>query len=260
MGFVAIFIGLIYISRISKLNISQIEISGNNVIDTEAIKELVNSNLTGKYFWVFPKTNFVIFPKNKIINELATKFKRLKNISIETDRKNPQILDVTVSEREAKYTWCGAEKSLVEDSSEKCYFLDDGGYVFDVAPYFSNEVYFKFYGVAKEGSDDPSGAYFSQNIFSKLVLFKEAVGNIGLKPSAFVLENSGGIYMTIFPKNSLNENPKIILTTDLDFEKAARNLQKALDTDPLKTDFEKKYASLQYIDLRFGNKVYYKFQ
>jgi hypothetical protein len=44
-----------------------------------------------------------------------------------------------------------------------------------------------------------------------------------------------------------------------DFENLAENLDAALDTDPFKTEFKNKYALLQYIDLRFGNKVYYKF-
>jgi hypothetical protein len=54
--------------------------------------------------------------------------------------------------------------------------------------------------------------------------------------------------------------PEIIFKIDSDFQKIAENLQAAITTEPLQTDFKNKYSSLLYIDLRFGNKVYYKFR
>ena len=51
----------------------------------------------------------------------------------------------------------------------------------------------------------------------------------------------------------------ICVGLDSDFEKLAENLQAALMTEPLQSDFKNKFSSLLYIDLRFGNKVYYKF-
>ncbi|MDQ5962574.1 MAG: hypothetical protein QG653_381 [Patescibacteria group bacterium] len=52
---------------------------------------------------------------------------------------------------------------------------------------------------------------------------------------------------------------RIILTRDADFKKSWLALVSAIDTDPLKTSLETKKGSLEYIDLRFGNKVFYKF-
>ena len=54
--------------------------------------------------------------------------------------------------------------------------------------------------------------------------------------------------------------PEIIFKTDADFQKIAENLEAALTTEPLLSKFKNNYSSLLYIDLRFGNKVYYKFQ
>ena len=45
-----------------------------------------------------------------------------------------------------------------------------------------------------------------------------------------------------------------------DFQKIAENLQAALATEPLRSDFKNKYSSLLYLDLRYGNKVYFKFK
>ncbi len=74
------------------------------------------------------------------------------------------------------------------------------------------------------------------------------------------------IYVTVdgevrilLPARGDGRNPEIILKADADFNKVAENLQAALDTEPLLSKFKTQYSSLQYIDLRFGNKVYYKF-
>ena len=53
--------------------------------------------------------------------------------------------------------------------------------------------------------------------------------------------------------------PKIILNNDADLIKMAENFQAGVTTDPLQKNLKEKYDSLEYIDLRFGNRVTYKF-
>ena len=54
--------------------------------------------------------------------------------------------------------------------------------------------------------------------------------------------------------------PKIILNNDSDLIKMAENFQASVTTDPLQTELKEKYDLLEYIDLRFGNRVYYRFR
>lgn len=60
----------------------------------------------------------------------------------------------------------------------------------------------------------------------------------------------------------INDNSKsdIILKSKDDANSLWLTLLSAIDTDPLKNNLTLKKDSLQYIDLRFGNKVFYKFQ
>lgn len=231
---------LAYISRIDRLNISEIEISGNKVIDTEMIQTVVEQAISENYFWVFPKTNILYYPQNSIRNELYNKFKRLKDISFSIENK--KILEVSVTERVALYTWCGEKIEL----EEKCYFMDENGFVFDEAPYFSGGVYFKFYGLIQN--------------FQKLIFFKETLENMELKPVALYITNDGDIEVFLSRGVLSVTGPKIIFKMNADFQNVAENLEAALTTPPLQSEFKNKYSSLLYIDLRFGNKVYYKFQ
>ncbi len=268
-GFALFFVFLVYIFRLDNLNINEIKIIGNKNIDTETLKSAVKEQITGKYLWFFPKTNILYYPQNTIKNKLETKFKRLKDISLTI--KDNKILEVYLIERNAKYIWCGtkfpeallmkssASKASGIASAEKCYFLDENGYLFDEAPYFSGEVYFKFYGLTNLDANNLLGSYFSFQNFQKLIFFKERLQNIGLKPTTLYISENGDIKIFLSEKTSFMK-PEIIFKINSDFEKIAENLETALNTEPLQSNFKNRYSSLLYIDIRFENKVYYKFR
>lgn len=256
VSLVCVFVGLAYVSRLEKLNINKIEITGNKVENTEALETTVKKEITGKYLWIFPKANILFYPEDNIKENLSREFNRLEDISLVI--KN-QILTVSLTERTALYTWCGETMNLEE---EKCYFIDDAGYVFAEAPYFSGEVYFKFYGPISIKGSTPIGAYFLSDIFQKLISFKDALSGMGLKPVILYKDKEENEDIKIFLSrgNTSSTGPEIIFKANSDLEILAENLQTALTTEPLQSDFKNKYSSLLYIDLRFGNKVYYKFR
>lgn len=256
LGFLVVFGSSIYLSRISKLNISNVEVEGNTIIDSEMIKGVVQKETSKNYFWVFPKTNIFFYPKNNIAKELRIKFKRLKDIEFSISKNG--ILEIRVSEREPEYTWCGV--SMVDlAQKEKCYFLDKEGYVFDEAPYFSGAVYFKFYGKVEQIEDSPLGSYFFRENFPKLISLKIILENLDLKPVMLYVEDGGNVTIHL-SSGAAQDHPEVRLKLDSDLDRIKENLEAALTTEPLQTEFKKKYDSLLYLDLRFGNKVYYKFR
>ena len=242
-----VFAALVYVSRNDALNISHAEIIGNKVIEAEAIKNAVQAELAGNYFWLFPKTNIFIYPKKNIKNKLLNEFDRLKDVQFSVkDRKN---LKISVTERTPLYTWCGETPPKNAGDKPKCYFLDDTGYIFDEAAYFSGDVYFRFYG--------PN---WKEVNFQKLILFKKTFEDIRLSPVALYLEKNGDVRIFLSARDSRSFGPEIIFRIDSDFKKIIGNLETALATEPLLSDFKKKYSSLECIDLRFGNKVYFRFR
>ena len=256
--FVIILIGLCFLSRWHRINIDNIKISGNRVVDTADIERVAEDNISAYYMWLFPKTNFLIFPKEKIISDLSSNFKRLKSVLIDVDEV--KTMNIVVTEYEGKYLWCGNEPVIVEvDTDQKCYFTDSDGYIFDEAPYFSGDSYFRFYGKTDEVKEIPTGSYFRKNDFIKISSFVENLKKINLKPAGLYIQDNGDIDVYLSSDITPPGGPKIMVNIDSDFEKVIENLQSAITTDPLMSDFKNKYSSLNYIDLRFGNKVYYKF-
>ncbi len=259
LGFSIFFVFLAFLSRISKLNISSIVVVGNTVTEAELIKQNVEKYMQGNYMWFFPKTNIFLYSQGKIKNNIIFEFKRLKDIELSVN--NQRVLEIKVTEREPKYTWCGASIVSGENSSTQndCYFLDQEGYIFDKAPYFSGEVYFKFYGEVELKDNIPSGSYFFRKDFSKLISFKKTLENISLKPVMLQVNSDGNVVVYLSSQDE-SQGPEIKFKLNADINRIVENLETALATEPLKTDFKQKYKSLLYFDLRFGNKVYFKFE
>lgn len=252
-------LGISIASRIKALNINNVIVSGNKVVDSASIEKVVKNNLNGHYLGILPKTNFIIYPKNKIKIDLQNDFKRIKDITL--NNENIKNLEININEYEGKYLYCGnVIPELNSKDTQKCYFMDNNGYIFDEAPYFSGEIYFKFYGLVNSITENPSGNYYNNEIFAKLIEFKTLIEKMDLKPTYIWLNNQDEIYVSLSKNGKMEINPIIILKKDSNLEKMAENLKAAVITEPLKTKLEKNYDDLKYIDLKFGNKVYYKFE
>jgi len=251
--FLLLLVGLYFLSKWNEINISKIEISGNKVLETQALENLVHEEISGKYLWLFPKTNFVLLPRSKIKKELTSTFRRIETISF--DLSDTKTLKIEISERKPVYTWCGENipDSTVRLEDHKCDFMDDKGYVFDQAPYFSGNAYFKFYGSLEE-------YYYGGENFNNYILFISNLKHIGINPVSMLLKPENEVEMYLSSNIPAPDAPKIIFNSQNDYLKLYQNLEAAIKTDPLKTEFKEKYNSLLYLDLRFNNKVYYKFK
>lgn len=244
---------LVYLSRIPTLNISEVEIKASRVIDTEKIRAVVLKKIDGNYLWLFPRSNIFFYPKNSIKEELHKEFKRIKDISFTLEKS--KTLSITLLEKDAEYVWCGEKlpESEIKSEDYECYFMDGDGHVFDKAPYISGNVYFKFFGPL-------SLQYFSPDIFKKIIDFKNAVTSMGIEPVSLYMKDTGDLEIYLSSNSTAREGPKMLLRKDFDLEKTLLNFQAAITTEPLKSNLKNKYSSLLYIDLRYGNRIYYKFK
>lgn len=243
-----VFILLGFAARVDEVNIKSVSISGNKLIESEDLENFTWDILHGHFFWLYPKSNIMIYPEPELKNKILEHFKRVEQIEIVTDAD--RTLLIKIKERGAQYVWC--------DEYIKCYFTDEYGYIFDEAPYFSGPVYLKFRGgVNLDGS--PVGQIVAGSDFEKLTSFTETMKSFGLEATLVNLlnDNETEIFLASVDEG---QGPKIVLNRKNDLTRIIENLQTAIESEPLRTEIKEDYASLLYIDLRFDNKVYYKFK
>jgi len=257
--FISIIFGLSYFSSDPKITINKIVVSGNSIIDTKDLESNINEKLSGKYLHLFAHSNFLIYPHRKIYKDLITDFPRIESLSVKREGMN--TLKVDIVERAGSYLYCGkVMPENKEDIGENCYFVNNDGYIFDRAPYFSGNVYFKYYTDIKGDINNPLGSQmFTPEKFHKLINFIDGITALGFK-SLYLVVDDKGIYSLYLQSTGVNPNPKIIFKEDNDLVTILDNFSTAMSKREFANEINSKYDTLLYIDLRFKNKVLYKFQ
>jgi len=255
--FTVIFV-LAFFSFNQKITINQITVEGTHVIDKDLIEKEVYKNISGKYFYLFSKANCFIYPHDKIYNNLRSIFPRIESLSISRD--NFKTIHIKIVERKGTFLYCGNNIPQNDDDvGENCYFINNDGLIFDKAPYFSGNVYFKYYLNLEDSSNLLGQQMIDVDYFHKIVRFIDSITLLGFKPVYLEIKQDGTnyLYLSQGPNSTV---PKIIFKNDNDFDIILDNLSLSMMKKEFANEINSKYNTLLYIDLRFTNKVLYKFQ
>ena len=240
---------LIYLSRIDYLRISSITAEGNSVTSSSDIEKIVKANMAGFYFKMFSKSNALLYPKNEIKDDLMNKFQRIEEINFSV--KNFEELFITIKERKPDILWCGMEIGIAEE--EQCYFIDSDGLIYSKAPNFSGNVFLRAYGNI-EGSDPIGQEFLSVSKYQSLKFFQSAIRQYGLTPIAVSKLSDDDMEMRF------EEGGKLLYNSDQDMVRLGDDIGSILKDEEFKNGLESGELNLDYIDLRLGNKVYYRFK
>ncbi len=255
VAFCALVVGSIIFLRDRRVQIYSIKVSGNEIIDTDLIVSSIQKNLSGKYFYLIPKTNIFFYPKQEIYNSLKKDFPRFNSINVSLVNKT--TLSISVTEERGTALWCGDDNEN-PDMSAKCYFADKAGKIIDTAPYYSGNVYLKFFGGSIASSSDIIGRSFvDEKIYDNLLTFAHNVIGLGFQISAVRIGTNDN-YFFVLDLDGTN-TAYVEFNKNDDYGVLFSNLKTALGKTELSSQVSANKASLQYFDLRFTNKVYYKF-
>ncbi len=223
-----------------------IKIIGNSSVSSEDILKIVNRELDQKYLFLIPTDNFFFLRRNKIKESIYNDFKKIKKINIDLDGFT--FLNLDIKERISDGLWCDG----TPERYKNCYFMDDEGFVFAMAPNFTNNIFIKYYGFILK--DNPIGEnYFYPDRFEKIKIFMSEIKKLGFNPKFFVVIDEHQ-YEII-----LSEDVKIVFDDKEDLLKNILKLSVLLENNYIKTDIDF-ISKINHIDLRYGNKVHYDFK
>jgi len=262
--FVILFGGLVFglsvLSRDKHIIINEIRVTGAHVIDEEEVKAEINQQISGKYVYLFSKANSFIYPNREIYNSLRELFPRIESLDINLE--NLKILNINITERKGEFLYCGKSVPVEKDKiGENCYFINNDGYIFDQAPYFSGNVYFKYYMVLPTTEETPLGKQMiSPDKFHTIVRFVDGVESLGFEPIYFMMNKGDGTnYLYLNHKEGVIA-PSIIFKDSDNFDDILENFSLAMKKKEFAEEIRAKYNTILYIDMRFKNKMSYKFQ
>lgn len=262
LGFLVLLVivgGFFSLLNLNFFRLTTFNILGQTSQDLLAIKQTINKELNGRYLFVVPKNSVFFFSKTNLESLLEQKFPGLQ--SVEVGSPNLNTLAIRLADRDSKVLWCN-----VWEKSKICFYLNDEGLVYQAAPNFSDSIIMEFdseipvrkLNTKVIDSGDLVQAKLFLN-FLKTVLTGWPASEPGFKLSQVKVLPLQDFEATIISSTDPGNSWKLFFNTGASADKLITNFH-SLIKDPTLTKDWSKTKSLDYLDLRFDNKVFYKFK
>ncbi len=242
-----IFGGLIWLSHAQFMRIDKVVVSGERTLNPASVSSKVLEDLAGSYLFVFPKNNIFLYPKFKTQQHLLEQIPTIAKVSIEA--KDFHTLQVTVTERARKALWCGAAAS----NPSACFWLDEDGVAYAATTGLSlaNEAtstYMRYFGTLVGSSPRQ---YVTPEQFQSLTALVDALAQNQKDTTIESVEvDQSGAVRVVFANNF-----KLLFNLSSAGADVYQRFELAQSSDAF---IGHKLSDFQYLDMRFGDKLYYK--
>lgn len=256
--------GILYLLRLPYWRVETITITGGYAIQEAWVKKAVEGALEGNVAYLLPRAQIFLVDAKNLTIELKKKFPLAEFIDVK--KIYPRKLAIAIRERTFWGIFCNG---LIDDISPlphsasstpaaqpvlpqaiSCAYIDKNGFAYEKAPSSSGTL------IMKIRSDISDFSLSSQVVDSSLMQKVSLFADILLKT---VSESATGFeFFSKVPSEFrvvTSRGYRIFVKKDDDFAKVAKTLKTVLDRE-----IGARRARLSYIDMRFGNKVFYKFR
>lgn len=234
--------GVHWLSYVPQLTIQEVTIEGASAVPQQLVKTFVETALDDGSYHFLSRSNVLLYPRTAIEKGVVAFFPGIRSAVVSHPAPLAPNIIVTVVERTPYAKWC--------DTAQICYKMDEDGFVFGYAtsteyvPFVSSYV---FSGGLTDG-ESIGHSYASGHFAGIRALLSVLQQQVSITPVSVALAEGQDFEVQFVEGFSLKAS------FGADTSLLARNLKLALHSDVLAG----KEAELEYIDLRFGNRVYYK--
>lgn len=257
---VIFFGGTLYLCNSSFLRISDVIVHGSSVTQPDVLEQVVRREISGRYAFVVPRDNILFYPQVKLTQLVRRSNPALAAASVNLNAKRELVLEVT--ERAPDFLWC----NIIDEENKRCYFMDKNGVAYMESPQFSDNVFIEIIGRTK---DDPLGKMtIAKEEFLALRQVVQIIPSLtkdtGLVNDSIykVVSLGGGDYNIFFHHNTADggQNWHIIVNLKQQATDILAAFSTVVQSEIFKKDTNGTERGLDYIDLRFGKKIFYKFK
>lgn len=237
-GLVAFFVGVVFSFRLPYWQIKKVEVVSSGVLTPQEIRVKIDDFLLGKILFFLPQSSFFLFSSSVLASVLQKEFPQIEAASVK--KEFPDSLRVVVKERELFGIFC----------NEECVYIDKHGFAYDYAPSSFGSLLIKIKSDAAQAL--VGSTVIRPDLMNEIVFLSSEIGKIsGIRAAGYELFSKVSSEI----KMETSEGFKIFFKRGGNFENTFRVLKTVLERE-----IKGKRSQLEYIDLRFGNKVFYKFK
>lgn len=226
-------LGTSALSYHERFAINDIHVEGTHALSAAAVESTFGSSVNDGIRHFFSRANIFLFPQSELREALLRDLPLLQTVSFSRESLLSQAVTISVTEREPKYLWCANE----------CYFMDANGFIFMKA---TNPTGFLEFRGGLIAHQDPIGQVFMRGKLDSLASLVNNLEKGGFSASSVTVENERDLSLR------LENAPRIKVLNDANPDLLSKNLSLVLASEALQA------RHVEYIDLRYGNRVYYK--
>jgi len=242
---------VIAISWLPFIRIQSIKVDGIEDVSEESIKSIANTFISGNYGYILPRSSIFLYTKSEIKETILKDISKIKDVEIDVDGLTE--LNITISERHPDVMVC--EGFREDENNDTCYYADTDGIVYEKAPILTDGVYYKYFVTSNSKGITVGEPFIDLERFNQLQDFVSGLNSSKVVSTGMLISEDGSYELYI---NNIKEGTAVVYFDDrTPFDKTMSNLitfwNNALDKKIGTTTI----SNFEYINLRFGNNVFY---
>lgn len=232
-------VGLLYLLQLSAVQISEVNITGNMFVEKNEIEQKTQELLNKKIIGIIPLTNIFVFPKHELVESIIQN-PAIASVKIRKDYF--KTLSIEITEHEKKIIYC------IDLEKTNCFYVNHDGFVYaQVSDLIIPEREIILFN--EKEVKNITDIILDIETYTQVLLFIKNLARQEIKIKEIYLKADSTIEFVS------RENTRLITSVFDEFEKDFANLIALFDQNILTKD---SLQEVDYIDLRFGNKVFYK--
>lgn len=243
----------ISVLRNSRFQFNQIHVFGAETFSGDVVQLFAKNYISGNRLGVIPKSSTILFSKTDFESALKKNFP-IMNVVYVTFPK-PDAIDIHIQEKKPIAVWCFSVTS--------CGFIDQDGVVYGYAPNFSEGVYPVFSSESVKVFDDFYGKQIIEpHVMNRFITLFTQLQSNDMKLTQTIFLDNGDIAFSIEKlfDNYPTDSAQLLGTLAQDDSIFIRDMTTGLGNKVFKDQFITSPKSLEYIDMRFKGKIFYKFK
>ncbi|PIQ68955.1 MAG: hypothetical protein COV91_01355 [Candidatus Taylorbacteria bacterium CG11_big_fil_rev_8_21_14_0_20_46_11] len=223
-----------------EFRIHEIKIDGGESVPTELIADYIRHGMQGTYLGFIPKEHILFYPQHALTAGVLQAFPVLSHVAI--SRGGFSSVHVSAVSRNPYALWC---------EGEACYFIDETGFVFAPAPDTSLSLYYRITTEILATTTPVGTARIERDHLADVFSLLVRLESLGFETSDLRILPQGEHVVV------LRGGARLLFGTD-SFTPTLNRLETLLAEQELVPRLDSGSLDVDYIDLRYGNKIYFK--